>query len=60
MVQRIVWITALQIALYTLGIPMLVAYEVGVQRLEAINGRTASISTQIQRSQMVPPLPPNR
>jgi hypothetical protein len=51
MIQRIVYITALQIVLYTLGIPMLVAYEVGAQRLQAINNRTASVSSQVQSTQ---------
>ena len=58
MVHRIVYITALQIVLYTLGIPMLVAYEVGVNRLQAINSRTASIPAQIQQSQRNTPLQP--
>ncbi|MEB3259884.1 MAG: hypothetical protein VKP63_04565 [Cyanobacteriota bacterium] len=54
MIHRIVYITALQIVLYTLGIPMLVAYEVGVQRLQANNNRTASASSQVQPSQPFP------
>jgi Sec-independent protein secretion pathway component TatC len=54
MIHRIVYITALQIVVYTLGIPMLVAYEVGIQRLQTINNRTASASSQVQASQSFP------
>lgn len=55
MIERIVYITALQIVLYTLGIPMLVAYEVGVQRLQANNNSTASVASQVQPTQSFPP-----
>ncbi len=60
MIQRIVYITALQIVVYTLGIPILVAYEVGVNRLQANNNRTASVPTQVQPAQMLSPLQDRR
>jgi len=49
MIQRIVYITAIQIVLYTMGIPMLVAYEVGVNRLQAINSRAVSTPSGTQQ-----------
>lgn len=51
MIQRIVYITAIQVVLYTLGIPMLVAYEVGVNHLQTANSRTASNPSLAQQSQ---------
>ncbi|MFM1799887.1 MAG: hypothetical protein RLZZ117_2165 [Cyanobacteriota bacterium] len=60
MIQRIIYITAFQIVLYTMGIPMLVAYEVGANRLKALNSRTSSIPAQVEYVQPMTSLPDNR
>jgi hypothetical protein len=50
MIHRIVYITAFQIALYAMGIPMLIAYEMGASHMQRQANPTASIPLQAQKS----------
>jgi hypothetical protein len=60
MVQRIVYITALQLGLYTIGLlPMFQVYQ-NASRTPVNGGRTASLPVQAQRPMAFPAFPADR
>ncbi|MFN9646030.1 MAG: hypothetical protein ACK6BG_13150 [Cyanobacteriota bacterium] len=60
MIPRIVYITAIQLALYTFGLlPMFLAYQ-NAGRLPPNGNRTASLPVQAQASAEFPSFPPGR